>query len=175
MPDATSTPVDGSTSCSASHSFTQAELDAGKAGNQAVGTCDNGLCNVVMASTNDADTLAGSPSAGEIVTCTADGKAIDGQYENLGIVTGMPPLGESVSDADLSHYPGLFDVDMISMTDLKHLENTLALAECTRFHRMHIVLEKRTVWYNPDKIIHNIRKSLKCRLNSTIEGQSRAS
>ena len=52
--DATSIAVGGSINCSATHSFTQAELDAGKAGNQAAGTCDNGLYNVVTASSNEA-------------------------------------------------------------------------------------------------------------------------
>ena len=52
--DATSIAVGGSISCSTTHSFTQAELDAGKAGNQAAGTCDNGLYNVVTASSKEA-------------------------------------------------------------------------------------------------------------------------
>ena len=46
--------VGSSTTCSATHSFIQAELDAGKAGNQAAGTCDNGLYNVVTASSKEA-------------------------------------------------------------------------------------------------------------------------
>ena len=46
--------VGSSTTCSATHSFTQAELDAGKAGNQAAGTCDKGLYNVVTASSKEA-------------------------------------------------------------------------------------------------------------------------
>ena len=62
---------------------------------------------------SDAGTPNGSLSAGEIVTCTADGQAIDGQYENLGFVSGLPPLGDSVTDSDLSHYLGLSDIDTI--------------------------------------------------------------
>ena len=46
--------VGSSTTCSATHSFIQAELDAGKSGNQAAGTCNNGLYNVVTASSKEA-------------------------------------------------------------------------------------------------------------------------
>jgi large repetitive protein len=48
------------------------------------------------------DTLA----VGASMTCTADGVAVAGQYENLGTATGTPPVGDPVSDADPSHYFG---------------------------------------------------------------------
>lgn len=48
----------------------------------------------------------------EKMTCTASGIATTGQYINLGFVSGQPtlddgtPVGERVSDSDLSHYFG---------------------------------------------------------------------
>jgi uncharacterized repeat protein (TIGR01451 family) len=43
---------------------------------------------------------------GESMTCSANGQAIPGQYENTGTVTGTPPIGPDVTDSDLSHYFG---------------------------------------------------------------------
>jgi hypothetical protein len=41
------------------------------------------------------------------MTCTASGTAVEGQYTNLGSVTGNPPTGfGQVSDSDFSHYFG---------------------------------------------------------------------
>ncbi len=48
------------------------------------------------------DTLA----AGESMTCTANGTATAGQYDNLGTATGTPPAGPPVDDEDPSHYFG---------------------------------------------------------------------
>ncbi len=42
------------------------------------------------------DTLA----AGEVMTCTANGTAVAGQYANVGSVTGTPPTGPNVTAAD---------------------------------------------------------------------------
>ena len=44
---------------------------------------------------------------GEWMVCTASGVAEAGQYENLGTVTGTPPVGDDVSDEDPSHYFGV--------------------------------------------------------------------
>ncbi|MEO1575409.1 MAG: SdrD B-like domain-containing protein, partial [Pseudomonadota bacterium] len=54
-----------------------------------------------------ADTLA----PGASLTCTGNGSAEEGQYANLGSVTGQPvdgddPVGDPVSDDDPSHYIG---------------------------------------------------------------------
>jgi hypothetical protein len=43
---------------------------------------------------------------GETMTCTASGKAMAGQYSNVGAVTAKPPCGEPVRAEDLSHYFG---------------------------------------------------------------------
>ena len=39
--------------------------------------------------------------------CSANGTAAQGQYENLGSVTGAPPAGPPVTDNDPSHYIGV--------------------------------------------------------------------
>lgn len=45
---------------------------------------------------------------GEAMTCVASGVAVEGQYENLGTVTGTPPGGvDVVTAADPSHYLGM--------------------------------------------------------------------
>ncbi len=43
----------------------------------------------------------------EEMVCSASGVAVEGQYENVGTVTGSPPVGDPVGDADLSHYLGI--------------------------------------------------------------------
>ncbi|HEV2853914.1 MAG TPA: hypothetical protein VHC97_14025 [Thermoanaerobaculia bacterium] len=43
---------------------------------------------------------------GEVMTCTGNGNATLGQYENIGTVTGTPPTGSNVTDSDPSHYYG---------------------------------------------------------------------
>jgi hypothetical protein len=43
----------------------------------------------------------------ESMTCTANGVAVAGQYENIGTSTGSPPIGDPVGDSDPSHYFGL--------------------------------------------------------------------
>ena len=43
---------------------------------------------------------------GESMTCTGNGTAQEGQYKNVGTVTGNPPCGDPVSDDDPSHYYG---------------------------------------------------------------------
>jgi hypothetical protein len=45
---------------------------------------------------------------GESMTCTASGKAVLGQYKNIGTATGQPPVGPPVSDTDPSHYYGKY-------------------------------------------------------------------
>ena len=44
----------------------------------------------------------------EEVVCTANGVAVEGQYENVGTVTGTPPVGPPVADSDPSHYLGVY-------------------------------------------------------------------
>jgi len=44
--------------------------------------------------------------AGEAMSCTAAGIAVEGQYENLGFVTAGDGKGNVVDDEDLSHYFG---------------------------------------------------------------------
>ena len=46
---------------------------------------------------------------GESMTCTGNGTAQEGQYSNVGTVTGQPPCGNPVSDDDPSHYYGKHD------------------------------------------------------------------
>lgn len=43
---------------------------------------------------------------GEQMTCTANGVATEGQYANVGTVTGRSPSGQQVTDNDPSHYIG---------------------------------------------------------------------
>jgi hypothetical protein len=43
---------------------------------------------------------------GQSMTCTANGKAVAGQYQNVGIATGTPPSGPDVTASDPSHYFG---------------------------------------------------------------------
>ena len=44
---------------------------------------------------------------GEQRECTASGVAVVGQYQNIGIANGSPPVGDPVGDSDPSHYFGL--------------------------------------------------------------------
>lgn len=46
---------------------------------------------------------------GEVMTCTASGTAMLGQYANLGTVVGYDDYGNEVTDADPSHYYGTMD------------------------------------------------------------------
>ncbi len=46
-------------------------------------------------------------AVGEVMTCTANGTAVAGQYANIGTVTGTPPTGPNVTAADPSHYFGV--------------------------------------------------------------------
>lgn len=59
---------------------------------------------------DDQDVVVSCPSsmlpAGETMTCTGQGIAIDGGYSNLGRVTGTDPLGRSIIDSDVSYYTG---------------------------------------------------------------------
>lgn len=43
---------------------------------------------------------------GEQMTCTANGVATEGQYVNIGTVTGQSAAGQQVTDSDTSHYIG---------------------------------------------------------------------
>ncbi len=43
---------------------------------------------------------------GEAMTCTGNGTATAGQYENIGTAVGTPPSGPNVTDSDPSHYFG---------------------------------------------------------------------
>jgi hypothetical protein len=44
--------------------------------------------------------------SGEVMHCTGNGTATEGQYENIGTVTANPPSGPAVTDSDSSHYYG---------------------------------------------------------------------
>ena len=44
---------------------------------------------------------------GEIITVTATGTAVAGQYTNTATATGTPPVGDPVTDTNPSHYFGL--------------------------------------------------------------------
>lgn len=44
---------------------------------------------------------------GESMTCTGTGKAMAGNYDNVGTATGKPPTGPNVSASDPSNYHGL--------------------------------------------------------------------
>ncbi len=57
------------------------------------------------------DTLA----AGEVMTCTASGIAEEGQYANLGTVTGDAPDESQVTDEDPSHYIGVLELPAIDI------------------------------------------------------------
>jgi len=43
---------------------------------------------------------------GQAMTCTGTGKAVAGQYQNVGTATGTPPTGPDVTASDPSHYFG---------------------------------------------------------------------
>jgi hypothetical protein len=43
---------------------------------------------------------------GESMTCLASGTAVAGQYGNIGLVAGTPPVGDDVEATDASHYFG---------------------------------------------------------------------
>lgn len=43
---------------------------------------------------------------GEVMTCTAFGTAVSGQYSNTVTVVATPPIGPGVTDQDISHYFG---------------------------------------------------------------------
>ncbi|MGD8622976.1 MAG: SBBP repeat-containing protein [Anaerolineae bacterium] len=58
----------------------------------------------------------------EVMTCTAQGIAVVGQYTNTGTVTGTPPVGPVVVSSDPSHYFGA----RLSLT-LKKWTNNLAV------------------------------------------------
>lgn len=45
-------------------------------------------------------------AAGESMTCTASGTAVEGQYANIGIVSASDSTGDVVTDFDWSHYLG---------------------------------------------------------------------
>jgi len=66
------------------------------------------LTNVTV--TDDKGVVVTCPKStlavGEVMTCTASGTATAGQYANIGMVTGTPPAGPSVTAADPSHYFG---------------------------------------------------------------------
>ncbi len=47
-----------------------------------------------------------SLQVGESMTCTGNGTATAGQYENIGTVAGTPPSGSNVTASDPSHYFG---------------------------------------------------------------------
>jgi len=66
------------------------------------------LSNVKV--TDDRGVLVTCPKSslqvGESMTCTGNGIATAGQYENLGSVVGTPPKGNNVTSSDPSHYFG---------------------------------------------------------------------
>ena len=44
---------------------------------------------------------------GQTLTCSASGEAVEGQYENVGLVSATSPSGETIRDKDPSHYFGI--------------------------------------------------------------------
>lgn len=50
--------------------------------------------------------IAGPLAPGASFTCVADGIATEGQYENMGTVTGLDPAMVAIADEDPSHYFG---------------------------------------------------------------------
>jgi hypothetical protein len=56
---------------------------------------------------------------GESMTCTGSGTAQEGQYQNVGAVTGQPPCGSPVSDDDPSHYYGVSTpgIEIVKLTN----------------------------------------------------------
>jgi LPXTG-motif cell wall-anchored protein len=70
-------------------------------------TGEQNLVNVVV--TDDQGVAVACPqntlAVGEVMTCTASGIAVEGQYANIGTVTGVPETsGPNVTDSDPSHY-----------------------------------------------------------------------
>jgi LPXTG-motif cell wall-anchored protein/uncharacterized repeat protein (TIGR01451 family) len=70
-------------------------------------TGEQNLVNVVV--TDDRGVAVTCPqntlAVGEVMTCTASGIAVEGQYANIGTVTGVPETsGPNVTDSDPSHY-----------------------------------------------------------------------
>ena len=63
---------------------------------------------VSIAVTDDEEGVIACPrstlAAGEAMTCTARGVAVDGMYRNVGTVVGISPAGVVVDDSDPSHY-----------------------------------------------------------------------
>jgi hypothetical protein len=45
-------------------------------------------------------------AVGGVMTCTASGLAVAGQYENIGTATGTDPVGQTVSASNPDHYYG---------------------------------------------------------------------
>lgn len=60
--------------------------------------------------TDDKGVAVACPKAvldpGQSMTCTGSGKAVAGQYQNVGIATGTPPSGPDATASDPSHYFG---------------------------------------------------------------------
>ena len=56
--------------------------------------------------------------AGQAMTCTASGEAITGQYINVGLARGTPPVGSWVSDTDPSHYTAIVSEPAIGIQKL---------------------------------------------------------
>nr|MBP7321592.1 fibronectin type III domain-containing protein [Deltaproteobacteria bacterium] len=64
---------------------------------------------------------------GESMTCTAEGIAVEGQYENVGTVTATLPDGDYVSDSDPSHYYGVFFlIDWASLLSPMSITHTIS-------------------------------------------------
>jgi hypothetical protein len=51
-------------------------------------------------------------SPGEVMTCTATGTAIVGQYVNSADVSALPQLGVEIQANDVSHYFGVEPTDL---------------------------------------------------------------
>ena len=67
---------------------------------------------------NGSNVVPGPMAPGASFTCTANGIATEGQYENVGAVAGTDPAAEQVIDEDPSHYFGIRpEVDIEKFTN----------------------------------------------------------
>lgn len=87
-------------------------------------TGDVALSNVVV--TDNKGVAVSCPKTslqpGESMTCTGNGTATTGQYENIGSVTAQSPCGAVVQASDPSHYFGTGDpkIEIVKLTNDQH-------------------------------------------------------
>ena len=85
-----------------------------------VNTGNVALRNVAVTDDQGADRLLPQDTLAvdETMTCTASGIAVEGQYANIGSVSGFSPTEEEVTDSDPSHYYGsLPNIDIEKATN----------------------------------------------------------